>query len=211
MKKCLWIILICSCCLAAERSYAQSFEAQQLLLDWEKLTQLKKILSDMYEGYKIIEGGYTAIRDLSHGNFDLHKAFLDGLLAVSPAVRNYYKVAEIISYQLAIVKEYKQAYSAFHSSGAFSPNELLYLSQVYSRLFDQSVQTLNTLINVLTDGSMRASDDERLRQIDFLHKDMLGKLTFLRQFNNQASLLSTQRAVDMDDATFIEKLYGIKH
>lgn len=211
MKKILLIASIWFGSAAALQSKAQTFEAQQLILDWEKLSQLKKILSDMYKGYKIIEGGYTTIRDLSHGNFDLHKAFLDGLLAVNPIVKNYFKVAEIFRYQLQIVSAYKQAYKGFSTSGAFSPNELLYLSQVYSHLFDQSVQTLNSLITVLTDGSLRASDDERLRQIDLLHKDMVGKLTFLRQFNNQAALLSGQRAAEMDDATFMQKLYGIKN
>jgi len=44
---------------------SQTQEAQQLLLDWEKLTQFKKILKDMKEGYQIIHKGYTTIRDIS--------------------------------------------------------------------------------------------------------------------------------------------------
>ena len=63
------------------RASAQSAEIQQLLLNVEKLTQFKQILSDMKKGYQILEGGYNTIKDISEGNFSLHKAFLDGLRA----------------------------------------------------------------------------------------------------------------------------------
>jgi len=195
--------------MAGNRSQAQSEEIEELIMDIEKLAQLKQILSDMYKGYKIVEGGYTTIRDLSKGSFNLHKAFLDGLLAVSPAVKNYYKVAEIINYQLVIVKEYKQAYSRFKQDNHFLPDEIIYMGNVYNNLFDQSVKTLNTLITILTDGQIRASDDERMKQIDGLHADMLGKLSFLRQFDNNNELLSLQRSRTQDDVDQVKKLYGI--
>src|SRR5579863_2568221 len=73
---------------------AQSFEIQQLVLDIEKLTQLKDILKDLKEGYQVLDKGYSAIRDIAQGNFNLHKAFLDALLTVSPTVKNYARVAE---------------------------------------------------------------------------------------------------------------------
>ena len=57
--------------------------------------------------------------DIAKGNFNLHEIFLDGLLTVSPAVKNYSRVAEIIAYQTQIVKEYKSAYNRFTTSGKF--------------------------------------------------------------------------------------------
>ena len=97
MKK--WLIIIGMNVFSLNLS-AQSHEAQQLLLNWEKLTQFKKILQDMYDGYKIIHKGYTTIRDISSGNFNLHKGFLDALMEVSPVVKKYKRIADIISYQL---------------------------------------------------------------------------------------------------------------
>ena len=188
---------------------AQSYEAEQLILDWQKLTEMKQTLSDMYTGYKIVEVGYTTIRDIAHGNFDLHKAFLDGLLAVSPMVRNYYKVAEIISFQLQLVKEYKAAYARFQSDKHFTPDELGYMGTVYGQLFNKSMGTLDALITVLTDGQLRASDDERLRRIDALHGDMVQQLGWLRAFNNRAVLLSLQRAGEEDDIDQVRSFYGL--
>src|SRR3954453_2688915 len=85
----------------------QSYETQQLLLDVQKLAQLKQILADMKTGYQIVSKGYTDIREISKGNFNLHQIFLNDLLQVSPVVKNYKKVADIVSYQIQIVREYK--------------------------------------------------------------------------------------------------------
>ena len=76
--------------------FAQSYEAQQLLLNWEKLAQLKKILDNMYKGYQVLSYGYTTIKDISEGNFNLHHAFLEGLLQVSPTVLKYKRVVDIV-------------------------------------------------------------------------------------------------------------------
>ena len=46
---------------------AQSAEAQQLLLNVEKLSQLKSILKNMYKGYEVVSKGYNAIQDISKG------------------------------------------------------------------------------------------------------------------------------------------------
>ena len=67
---------------------AQSADMTQLILDIEKLTQLKGILSDMKTGYTIIDGGYNEVRQIANGNFNLHASFLNGLWLVSPAVSN---------------------------------------------------------------------------------------------------------------------------
>ena len=98
MKKIMLILLIG----INLRCYSQSQEVQQLLLNWEKLTQFKAILKDMKAGYQIIHKGYTSIRDISSGNFNLHKDFLEALMEVSPAVKEYKRIADIINYQLQI-------------------------------------------------------------------------------------------------------------
>ena len=79
---------------------AQTDEAAQLLLNVTKLTQLKQILTDLEKGYNTLRTGYSEIENLASGNFNLHETFLNNLLQVSPAVKNYHKVAEIIRYQI---------------------------------------------------------------------------------------------------------------
>jgi len=191
-------------------SFAQSAEAQQLLLNVEKLAQMKKILQQLYDGYKILHGGYTAIRNISEGNFSIHKVFLDGLLQISPAVRNYKRVADILSYQLKIVKEYRSAFSQFRESNQFTPAEIDQLAKTYNRLFKACVQCMEDLAMVTTAGRLRMSDDERLQMIDKIYNEVSDQYSFLQEFNNQAAILSVQREKERMDIDLMKKIRGLQ-
>src|ERR1041384_5574619 len=93
------------CTLTAFQSQDQTDEAAQLLLNWEKLQQLEEILQNMYVGYKVLDKGYTTIKNISEGNYTIHQLFLDGLMAVNPTVRNYKRVPMIITYQRLLLYE----------------------------------------------------------------------------------------------------------
>ncbi|MDQ6813897.1 MAG: TerB family tellurite resistance protein [Bacteroidota bacterium] len=208
MKKIFFLLFVLNVGLQA-KLFAQSDEAQQLLLNVEKLAQFKQILSDMKKGYQIVVTGYSTIKNLSQGNFNLHKTFLDALMEVSPAVRKYKKVADIINYQILIVKEYKNAFSRFKKDNNFNPEEIDYLGKVYSNLFKHSVNNLDELTIVITANKLRMSDDERLAAIDRIYNDMQDKLMFLRHFNNNTTILAVQRAREKNDAVTMKKIYGI--
>lgn len=207
MKKWVLIVLIIA---FGSKSFSQSQEAQQLLLNWEKLTQLKKILKDMYTGYKIVHKGYTTIKDISQGDFTLHKDFLDGLLEVSPAVKKYKRIADIISYQLRIVKGYKTAFDQFKLSKYFTAEEIEYLGKVYGNLLKESLKCLDELGMVITAGKLRMSDDERLQAIDRIYITIVGQFSFLQDFNNSTAILSVQREKDQQDIDISRKLHDVR-
>jgi hypothetical protein len=209
MKKILitTIVFISSCrCYQAK---AQTDEAIQLILNVEKLSQLKQILSDMKTGYDILSKGYNTVKGLSQGNFSLHQAFLDGLWAVSPTVRQYGRITDIVNNQVLIVKEYKAAFDRFKNSGSFSIDEIDYMGSVYDRLFNQSLHNLDELADVITANKLRMADDERIKAIDRIDADMGDKLQFLRSFNRSTSVLALQRAKQKSDNAAIKKMYGI--
>ena len=205
MKKFLVIVLLTALCRC---SFAQSEEAQQLLLNVEKLAQFKKILQNMKDAYVILHKGYSAIKDISEGNFSLHKAFLDGLLEVSPTVRKYKRIADIISYQLRIVKIYKGAFNEFKSNGQFTVEEVSYLGKVYDNLFNASLKNLDELAMVVTAGKLRMSDDERLQAIDRIYGSVEDQYSFLLEFNNQTSVLSLQRKSEQAEIELSKKIGG---
>jgi hypothetical protein len=191
----------------ATKSMAQAQELQQLILDIEKLTQFKSILSDMKTGYTMLTQGYGQVADIAHGNFSLHSAFLNSLMAINPEVRKYGRIADIITEQGFIVSEGKAALRRFNAGGHFSAAELVYLNSVFSRLLSQSLDNLTTLANVLTADKLRMSDDERLRMIDHIYTDTNDKLVFLRSFNSRVSVLDLQRAKAEQDVLMLQKLY----
>lgn len=193
------------------RARAQTAEVTQLILNIEKLNQLRKILKELRAGYDILFKGYNTIRDLSRGNFKLHEAFLDGLLQVSPAVKKYARIKDIIACQLALVEEYRAAYGQLSSGDNFTEDELAYIQDVYTDLLQGSLNNLDALTTVLTAKKLRASDDERLRLIDSIYEDMTDKLTFLRHFNSSSALLGAQRAAEKADIELRSKMYGVEH
>ena len=195
----------------ANKALAQTDEIAQLLLNVEKLEQFKQILSDMKNGYEILNGGYNTIKDLSQGNFNLHKTFIDALMEVSPTVKNYKRVADIINYQVILVKEYKSAFNRFKQDNNFNQQELAYLGRVYENLFKQSLNNLDNLVTIITANKLRMSDDERLEAIDKIFADMQDKLLFLRYFNNNTTVLAVQRAKERKDANTMRLIYGINN
>lgn len=206
MKK---IILIAAMFMMSLGASAQYTELVQLALNIEKLAQFKQILTDLKKAYEILTGGYNTIKNISEGNFSLHKTFLDGLLAVSPAVKKYKRVADIVQLQLQLVKEYKLAYQRFRSRSNFSPAELDYIGKVYNKLFKASVQNLDELFMVITAQKLRMSDDERLNAIDKIFTEMQDKVVFLRHFNSSTSMLGIQRSKEQQDVDVMRKLYDI--
>lgn len=190
----------------SNKAKAQAEELQQLALNIEKLAQFKQILSDLKAGYQIISQGYGTIKDIAEGNFNIHKTFLDGLYLVSPEVKKYYRVVQIVEYQIALVKEFNGTIDRIRRDQTFSPQELLYLMQVYERILKSSLRNLDELTMILTSHQLRMSDDERIRAIDDIHTDMLDKLEFARYFNSKNRVLSIQRQKERNDIQTSQKL-----
>jgi hypothetical protein len=189
----------------AQASTAQ--DLQQLIMDIEKLTQFKAILSDMKMGYTILTQGYGEVKDISEGNFNLHSAFLNSLEMISPTVRKYGRIADIIANQASIVSEYKAAWKMANSSGRFNASELLYMNGVFVSLLNQSLDNLTNLANVLTAGTLRMSDAERLQAIDHIYSDTQNKLVFVRDFNNSVEVLELQREKELNDVNTLQRLF----
>jgi hypothetical protein len=196
--------------LTIRGAFAQAQEMQQLLLNIEKLTQFKAILSDMKKGYQIYQQGYGAISNLSKGNFDLHYVYLTGLLAVSPAVRHNPRVQQIIRQQQDLLSEYKRYKSLFKKSGSFQSNELDYIGNVMQQVVKQSNANVDDLGSVTTANQYRMTDDDRLRAIDRIYMSSTDQLQFLRWFNRKAVMLSLGRSRDLNDTRTLRQLYGIQ-
>lgn len=190
------------------QSIAQCLE--QLALDYQKLSSLKQILGQLYTSYNVLAKGYEAVKGASQGNFDLHKTFLDGLLLVSPAVRQYPRTWDIIRDQSLLLSEYHAAWNTFRTGGRFSPDELNYMLSVYSSLVAASLKTLSDLTMILSDGGLRMNDAERLAAIDRIYAASRSRLDFLGSFNDQNYRLARQRSLEERDRQTLNTLYGLK-
>ncbi len=191
------------------KASAQGEEAAQLLLNWEKLNQLKNTLETMYQGYVILDRGYNTIKNIAQGNYTLHEAFFNGLAMVNPSVRNYKRIPYIIDYQKLLVKEYQRAWNRFSNDKSFTFAEVEYLGSVYSFLFQASLRNLDDLATILTATKLSMTDYERMQAIDRIFFDMQSKVMFLNSFNNSTSIVAMQRARSRSQVTTMRKLYGV--
>lgn len=207
MRYWVWVIILLVPAWVRAQSVAD--DIQQLLLDVQKLAQMKQILSAMYSEYTMLQQGYEQIKGLSQGTFSLHKAFLDGLLLVSPAVSSYPKVTDIISKEASLIGSYNAASGYFRGSGVFTSQELDGFSTNYGSLLQRGQKDLDELTMVMTDGELRMSDAERLAAIDRIDADMTRQLTLLHSFNNMAALQAAQRARAAGEVGTVRGLYGI--
>jgi len=203
---CLFVFLLLLTATATKVS-AQDQDLEQLILNIEKLTQFKSILSDMKTGYTILTQGYGQVKDLTQGNFNLHSAFLNSLMQVSPEVRQYGRIADIVSAQLSLVSEGKAMLGRMNGSGHFSAAELVYFNGVFNSLLRGSVDNLTNLANVITGGVMRMSDGERIAQIDHIYSDTQNKLLFLRHFDASVQVLEVQRQKELNEVEGLKKFY----
>src|SRR5580658_295061 len=209
MKRVLMIGLVLL--LTAGAAQAQSIvqAGEQLALDIEKLSELKGILKDMYTAYEIIDKGYTDVKNIVEGNFNLHKAFLDALLAVSPAVQDYSRVERIITAELQILAEYKAASRQLAESGRFSIGELDYMNGVYANLLNRSAACLSELVMLLTADELRMSDAERLEGVDRVYGDINSQLRLLKLFDSGLAVQAGLRAREAGDIGSVRGIYGI--
>ena len=74
----------------------------------QQIAALEVYAGYLKKGYKIFDGGLSAIRDITHGEFNLHNAFISSLKQVSPEIRKDARIAEIIALQVSIMKAFER-------------------------------------------------------------------------------------------------------
>ena len=190
--------------------YGQAFDTEQLILDVEKLVTLKQTLDDLKKGYQDLDAAYTRVRDIAKGSFDLHKAFLDGLLAVSPGVRNYVRIPAILDLQRRMLTRYQGAWGSLGPDAYLLPSERAEIGQAGSGMLDESSLELAHLTDILTDRVLRADDGERMRDIDGIYNRMEKRAKLLDGLLDAASLLSGRRRMEAAERMTVKKLYGIE-
>ena len=193
--------------LTAQRATAQSFELEQLILNVTKLEQLRNILDKMKDGYEQLSKGYKTVRDLSKGNFDIHKVFLDKMLEVSPTVSGYYRVYEVMRKQKSILSEYGEALASFRDMQVFSTRELSYIESVYKGLVKRSGKELDDLLMIITSGQLRMNEADRLKRIDRIDANLTDQLNFLRYFNSNTNTLAAQKYRARQDMATLRSIY----
>jgi hypothetical protein len=196
--------------------------AAQIADEWlnQKATQKKYLLQQIAalqvyigyakKGYNIVSGGINTIRNIKNGDFNLHRDFFNRLKNVNPAIRRYAKVADIIAYQVKIIKQTKGTLQQIRETKQFTETELDYCKQVFDNLLDECMKTVEELILVTTSGKLEMKDDERLKRIDRLYADVQDKYSFTCAFSEDMGILAVERLGEQMEINRSKLINGIK-
>jgi hypothetical protein len=176
----------------------------------QQIAALHTYISYAKKGYNIVSSGIHTIRDIKKGELNLHNTFFNSLKNVNPKISRYAKVADIIAYQIRIIKQTKETIKGIRETKQFTTDELNYCIAVFNNLFAECVTTIDELMLVITNGQLEMKDDERLKRIDKLYADMQDKYAFCSSFSDDMALLSIQRFGEQLEINRSKLLNGIK-
>jgi hypothetical protein len=192
---------------ASEWFSQQSTQKKYLL---QQIAALQVYISYAKKGYNIVSGGLNTIRDIKKGDLNIHNTFFNSLKAVNPKIARYQKVADIISYQLRIIKQAKQTIAYIRESNQFTPEEIEYNKKVFDFLLQECIESINQLVSIITPGELEMRDNERLIRIDKLYADMQDKYTFCSVTSEDMALLAAQRMGEYVEIQKSKIINGIK-
>lgn len=190
----------------------------QLFKEWfkQKKTQIEYLVKQIaalqvyigyvQKGYEIADKGLTTIGNIKNGDFNLHRDFFSALKNVNPKIRNSAQVADIIALQIRIIQVQKRNLHRAKQSDGLTVKEVNYIAGVFSCLLEQTADNVEELTMLITAGNYDLSDDERIRRIDGLHRDMLDKYSFVQWFSDQTEILVTNRKKEQTDADISKSL-----
>jgi hypothetical protein len=213
MKKLLILFLLGMLATTTQaQTFAEWFKQKKTQKKYlvQQIAALQVYIGYAQKGYSIAKEGLSTIGDFKRGEFNLHNGYFNSLKIVNPKIKQYAKVADIMAMQITIIQGYGRTRRYVRESGAFNGEELDYIMRVLGRLLDDCSNTLDELITVTTDGNPEMKDDERLKRIDILYKDMTDKYTFSRSFRNETMVLAASRIKENNDMRTSRALYDIK-
>jgi hypothetical protein len=203
----MWFILCTSCALfSSVRAQGLSNIFSQKSSDLKSLAKqialLQLYIGWVEKGYKIAQEGLTSIGEIKNGEFNLHSIFFSSLSIVNPEIKKYSKVAIIISDQFFIIQNFKKILGIKN----LTPSEMSCLQTIYSNMLNACTNSLNDLIDVISDNTYKMHDDERIKRIDKVYEAMEGKVVLTKQFTGEVSVLSGQRLAEENDIESLQNL-----
>ncbi len=202
MKKIIIILL-----LACTQVHAQKTKHKRLI---EQIAALQVYIGYAQQGYSIANKGLTTVRNIKNGDFNLHRDFIFSFRKVNPKIKGYAKVADIIALQLRIISAIKECLKGVNEAKQFSNAEIDHCAMVFQNVLNASLENIEQLLEIITDGELQMKDDERLKRIDALYTDMQNKYAFSSSFSEEMAVLTVQRMHQRADIELSKRLNGLQ-
>lgn len=179
-----------------------------------KIQKLQNKTIWLQEAQKTIENTMSKLRldqikDWMEKQRMLYADYFDELRKVKTALTYFSRVKDIVDQQIAIVNEYRAAWSLFKQDRNFTPDEIDYMKNVYTGMLDETGKNVDQLFLVVNAFVTQMTDARRLEIINTVSNNVQQNLMDLKEFNEQNKMISLQRATEKNDIEYVKKLYGL--
>lgn len=172
-----------------------------------QLALLKVYITQIKKGVTVVKRGLNTVQNVKNGEFNLHKDFFSYLNNVNPAIANSVKVADIIAYQVFIVRQLNEVNRYCRNNRHFTAEEIRYVADVYANMLVLCDANLGELLSIIRSNRTKMTDDERLTRIDVLHHDMKDKQKFVQSFDQDVHYIGNSRQHESFELERLNKLY----
>ncbi|MDJ1493692.1 conjugal transfer protein TraI [Cytophagaceae bacterium DM2B3-1] len=139
----------------------------------------------------------------------IYKQYYDELAKVKALITYYQRIKDISQKQIRLVNEYKRAWRLFQQDKHFSPDELDYMSKVYTGILEESANNMDQILLITQSLTTKMTDAQRLKIIHAAADQVETNYYDLVEFNTQNQMLSLQRSKGKQDIEATRKLYGL--
>src|SRR6185437_446413 len=126
----------------------------------------------------------------------LFAEYYQELWKVKTAFATYGRLTQLIQLQARLVRDYEQATAVIRQDSHFSAAEVTQMLNVYSGILNASIRNVGQLTLVIQSFVTQMNDADRLRLIDQTAAGIDRNYSDLREYTQENSLLSLQRAKD---------------
>ncbi|WP_431217147.1 hypothetical protein ACQ86N_22955 [Puia sp. P3] len=188
--------------LAAPPARAQMDRDEMLA----QIAKLQLFISHIEKGYQLVRQGLTTIGDIKQGDLNIHQLFFTSLQVVSPEIRNYVKIADILTMQASMLSAYHAGYEEAKAANLFSAADINYINSLFQGILGKNNDDILELTGILTDGDWQMNDAQRLSRIDHLYESVTAQYQSLLRFNDHLHLLALQKKQNSQDLQNIAQL-----
>ncbi|MBK0378533.1 hypothetical protein [Mucilaginibacter segetis] len=172
----------------------------------QQIAALQVYTSYLKQGYTIASQGLSGISGALYKEFGLHNAYYHSLKTAGPAIRSNRQVAEIVQWQQDILDRLAQ----LDRVDGLKQGERTYISQVKNALLRDCNTQMTLLQDIMTDGRVTWSDEERLKTISSIHTAMEDNYSFATAFTDKVYLYKVQQEQERNSVHTGKALHGLQ-
>jgi len=160
--------------------------------------------AELKQGYGVIKNGINGIASINTAELNAHSSYYASLKQPSAQVKNSTLLPDITQWQQVIISQF----NSLSQVNGLTSDEQSYINGVQTGVLKNCNSDLTDLQNLMATGTLRMTDDQRLKRLAKIHKSMQGKYEFTLNFCNTVRLLGIQRQQGANETQTLKNLYG---